>query len=928
MTDQQKSSKKKPREILELEKAYGIIDESSDSYSDMFLNKYALNSNGNVIELSLFFMDNLDISLINNLKDLETLDLIDNSIKDISCLFPLPSLKRLCINSNLISNIYPILLSPKITQLSIDGNPIQDFAPIGQLKELQDLGCNMTNLERIDFIHELKKLRIIHADRNNISSIDEIEFLSNLEYVSFKGNQITEIPALNNLNNLQTLDLEHNSIRKIPKEIAKKFNWLYHSIGYHLTTEKTILSELNNVSIHLSGNPLTFPPVSVIELGPETVKNYYETAEEFGHAPLSEGRILFVGDGSSGKTSLIERIQLNTFDKDKKQTNGIKIEHLHLPHPEDGRDLAFHLWDFGGQEIQHAVHKFFFTEGCLYVLVLDNRKEEEPEYWLQQIESLGGKAPVLVVFNKQDQNGAETADRKYLKEKYPNIVGFYNTSCATGFGIDDFKRELERQAVQLRTVEEEFPNNWFAIKKEIEKYTSGKKHYLNYDSYKEICKTNHLESEEAQKLLLRYFNTMGTVTWFGDTYLNYLHVLNPAWITQGVYKIITARKTATLFGQINIGDFKELLHPINKEDYTYDENHYGYILSMMKKFDLCRTLDDETILIPSAFGKEPKMEYSDFRGDKVRTYILQFRDYMPLALIHRYIAKKLPEVYQNNYWYSGIVTCDCKTDSLAMIHADKEAKRIYVRIKGDAPLGMWEHVRREFFEITSSYANIRYKELVALDEKAESTVDYEDLISHIQAGKDVYFHPKLKRDFYVGYLMGQFEDKESSLKKFESGQLRLNDQEMGKPEKLPQFVINILNNNSPNVTANVNTQINIDIDIQVVDNISNEVKGDANYLLEELKKLGESNLALNEALSKIIEFTNDAQLAQNSGEVKAKGWGRKLKGILQTLKSGSEAIKNIQDGGEAMKGIFNGIKELAQQFNLNDISELVKEIIG
>jgi internalin A len=95
-------------------------------------------------------------------------------------------------------------------------------------------------------------------------------------------------------------------------------------------------------------------------------------------------------------------------------------------------------------------------------------------------------------------------------------------------------------------------------------------------------------------------------------------------------------------------------------------------------------------------------------------------------------------------------------------------------------------------------------------------------------------------------------------------------------------------------------------------------------LLDELKKLGESNLALNEALSRIIEFTDDAQLAKNSGEVKAKGWGRKLKGVLQTLKSGSEALKNIQDGGEAMKSIFHGIKELAQQFNFNDIGEIAK----
>jgi hypothetical protein len=322
------------------------------------------------------------------------------------------------------------------------------------------------------------------------------------------------------------------------------------------------------------------------------------------------------------------------------------------------------------------------------------------------------------------------------------------------------------------------------------------------------------------------------------------------------------------------------------------------------------------------------VEYSDFRGEKVRIYILQFKDYMPLALIHRYISKKLPEAFENNFWYSGIVTKDCKTDSLAMVHADKEAKRIYVRIKGESPLGMWEHIRREFYEIISSYANIKYREMVALDEKAESTVDYDDLISHIQARKAVYFHPKLKKDFNVGYLMGMFERKEESIRKFESGQFPVHEEGMGKPNKLPSYIPNILKIDSLTVNGNLQMNFDIDIDIQVVNNISNEVKGDANYLLDELNKLGESNLALNEALSKIIEFTDDAQLAKNSGEVKAKGWGRKLKGVLQTLKSGSEALKNIQDGGEAMKGIFHGIKELAQQFNLNDIGELVKGIIG
>ena len=914
MTKKKPIKTEKPKEILELEKVFRIsIKKEEPKYGihgGVRRNSFSINADGNVSGLSIGEHKVKDLRFINQFTNLEYLVLTNMGIIDISLLSQLKKLKYLFIGGNEIQQLNSILQLRNLVALAIWGNPIQDISVLEKFQKLEALYCQRIGLEDIEFIKKIKNLKILYADGNNIVLLDRITECTDLEEIFLNNNKIEEINSLENLEKLKILRLRGNRIKEIPLKIANKFNWLDKAFQ-----DPTIKES----GIYLSDNPLTFPPTSVIELGPETVKSYYEMAEDFGHKPLSEGRILFVGDGSSGKSSIIEKVLYNTFQKGREQTNGIKLEHLHLLHTEDQRDLVFHIWDFGGQEIQHAVHKFFFTEGCLYVLVLDNRKEEEPEYWLQQIESLGGKAPVLVVFNKQDENAAETVDRKYLKEKYPNIVGFYNTSCASGFGIDDFKKDLERYAIQLRTVEEQFPQNWFAIKKSIEKCTSGKQHYLNYDSYKEICKQNHVEQEEIQKLLLRYLTTIGAVTWFGDTYLNFMHVLSPAWITQGVYKIITAKKTAHLFGQIEVSDFKELLQPISKEDFTYDENHYGYILSMMKKFDLCFT-DDKNLLIPSAFGKAPKLEYSDFRGEQVRIYILQFKDYMPLALIHRYISKNLPTVFENNYWYSGIVTKDSKTDSLAMVHADKEAKRIYIRIKGETPLGIWEHIRREFNDITSSYANIRYKELIALDDNAINVVDYEDLVSHIRAKKSVYFHPKLGKDFNVGYLMGMFESKESSIEKIKKGELHIQEETYIQREgKIPPFAVNILNNNSP--TVQVNTQINIDIDIQFVNNVSSEIKGDANYLLE---SLDESNKTLRDALSKVIQFTDDAKAAQNSGNVKEKGWGRKLKGVLQTLKRGNEYLKSIQDGGETLKSIFHGMSELAQQFNLHDIVELLK----
>lgn len=893
----------KPNEILDLEKIYNVVIEKVEKdffeiqeYNDL-RNYYIIGDNNEITALSIFGDENSertdDLGIISKLEKITRLSLTRNGIEDLSLILPKPNLTHLYIGGNNIKDVSFLTQCPLLSHLAIWSNPINNLEPLRFLENLTTLYCQNTLIEDVNFILPMKNLHLLNASNCMISDIEVL----------------TKIENLNNVN------LSGNRIKNVPVEVARKFNWFTRNLGLAKNLDE------QQKKLNISRNPLEYPPNSVIELGKETTKNYYETAEKYGYEPLSEGRIIIIGDGSSGKSSLIERILSDTFEQGKSQTNGIFIDNWELSH-EDKRKLTFHIWDFGGQEIQHAVHKFFFTEGCLYVLVLDNRKEEEPEYWLQQIEGLGGNASVLVVFNKQDDNVTEIADRKFLKEKYPNIVGFYNTSCKTGVGIEDFRRNLEENAIKLLTVDELFPNNWFGIKRDIEECTSGEQHYLDYKRFSEICKKNNVDDEKTKKLLLKYFTTIGAITWFGDTYLNFLHVLSPKWISQGVYKIITSKKTAKLLGKINITDFKELLEPQNDDDYTYDETHYGYILSMMKKFDLCYTPDDKSLLIPSAFGKVPKVEYSEFRGEGVRTYILQFKDYMPLALIHRFTAKKLSDAYDNNYWYSGIVISDKKSNSLAMVQADKEAKRIYIRIKGEEKLGMWEHIRREFQDITSSYAQISYTELISLDEKSENVVSYEDLISHIKAEKFTYFHSKLQRDFNVGYLIGMFENKENTINKFKTS-----DEFDGvyalEKDPIPATIINILNNNSPTVNTKVINSIKIDIDISVINDISSILKGDLDYLIEEL---GDSNKELIDALKRVQEFASDSKVAQNTGDVIEKGWGRKLKSVLKTLSNEADKIKKIDDGGEVLKSVFKNIYDLAHQFNLHDIKHLAETL--
>lgn len=923
LLDENRESGPKPNSIVELENLLGIaLTErnlvkvaSVGTRASLVSESYALNEQGLVIGLSFHNYKkaafNFPLNHLESFNDLEYLSLTNCRVTNIDTVVNFKKIRNLFVGGNQIIDISSVSDLEYLEALAIWGNPISSVICLDKLTNLRQLYCQGIKVGNLDFLKNLKNLEELSVSRCGITSIAPIANLRNLQTLRIDDNNISDLTPLIGIDSLDSVDAENNSISHISMALAEQFSWLKSS----MRREEKPIKRIKSIS--LENNPLVFPPSSVISFDSETVENYYRTTELFGYAPLSEGRIIVIGDGSAGKSSLIERILHNTFDEHKSQTNGVLINNLDLVHS-DGRNLVLHIWDFGGQEIQHAVHRFFFTEGCLYLLVLDNRKEEEPEYWLQQIESLGGGAPVLIIFNKHDENAIEIADRKFLKEKYKNIVGFYNISCKTGFGLADFKSELQREAMNLRTIDEQFPNNWFAIKKKVDERTSGKRHYISYRSFSSICNENHVDSRNSKNLLLKYFNTIGVVTWFGETYLDNLNVLSPAWITRGVYKIITSKKTIQLFGHISIEDFKELLNPVDENDFLYSENHYDYILTMMKKFGLCYSADNKVVLLPSAFGKQPKLEYSDFKGEGIRTYILSFEEYMPIALIHRFISLSISEAYDKNYWYSGIVIKDSLSSSLAMVQADKEAKRIYVRIKGETQLGMWEHIRRDIRKISKDgYNNLPYTELIALDDEAIATVSYDDLISHLKANKSSFFHPKLQQDFPVGRLLGLFEQKELTINKFKSGEHVIRHSELEPGIKVPQFALTILNQ-----TQNI---INNNISIEFLHERGSDVKSEANYLMDEL---GNSNIALSEALTKLTDFIQVAKEAKSAEEVKEKGWGRKLKGVVETLAKSGDQLKKIKDGAEAMHTLTGGMHDIASHLNMPELSSAWHHLQG
>jgi hypothetical protein len=118
-------------------------------------------------------------------------------------------------------------------------------------------------------------------------------------------------------------------------------------------------------------NPALGLPDSILDRPPaEILRYYFESRDEKGR-PLLELKLLLVGRGGAGKTTLVKRLAGEAPDAHELETHSIAIRELTLACPRG--QVRTRAWDFGGQEILHATHQFFLTERSLYLLVLEPR---------------------------------------------------------------------------------------------------------------------------------------------------------------------------------------------------------------------------------------------------------------------------------------------------------------------------------------------------------------------------------------------------------------------------------------------------------------------------------------------------------------------------------------------------------------------------
>jgi len=157
-------------------------------------------------------------------------------------------------------------------------------------------------------------------------------------------------------------------------------------------------------------------------------------------------KILVLGEGGVGKTTILYRYVDGRFLEDTKLTVGTNFFIKDIDLPKKNAKVKFQIWDLGGQEHFAAIRQNFYAgaKGVIYVFDLSRRYSfNNLLEWRDEVESILGKEiPNILIGNKLDLISDDdsldiTHDELTVMKEELHFSNYFKTSAKNNFGIQE-----------------------------------------------------------------------------------------------------------------------------------------------------------------------------------------------------------------------------------------------------------------------------------------------------------------------------------------------------------------------------------------------------------------------------------------------------------------------------------------------------------
>jgi len=201
--------------------------------------------------------------------------------------------------------------------------------------------------------------------------------------------------------------------------------------------------------------------------------DFLQERNRSGSKIVYRSKLLLVGSGNAGKTTLVKKLKDNTFDGIRVQTDGIEMTELVI------HDIELQIYDFAGQKEYMHTHKIFFKDNSVILIIYrpDSSEEEKRDFdiFLTMIYDCAPNAQLILVTTFADgdldkgQRPLNDDEIKLLCNRNPNsnFIKTISVDSSTGKGIDELKESIRGVALHLPKIKNDVPNSFYDLQKSI-----------------------------------------------------------------------------------------------------------------------------------------------------------------------------------------------------------------------------------------------------------------------------------------------------------------------------------------------------------------------------------------------------------------------------------------------------------------------------
>ncbi|NEO88027.1 MAG: hypothetical protein F6J87_27790 [Spirulina sp. SIO3F2] len=488
------------------------------------------------------------------------------------------------------------------------------------------------------------------------------------------------------------------------------------------------------VELKLDGNLLNPELESAYHQGIDAVIAYLRSKTE-KQLVLNESKLILVGEGDVGKTSLLGAMRGDEWVEGRVTTHGVEVDikPLTITDETSQTEITFNSWDFGGQNIYRHTHQLFFTAPAIYLAVWNPRRGPDQcrvDEWIKMVKHRAYEASrpddkphiLVVATHGGPKERLDHIDEQALRDEFGDlIIGFHHVDSKTGYGLEELKTKIAQTAASIPQVGRTVPASWKRVLDAIRE-RSEIEAWISYEQFLSLCADQDVDLSLA-KTYAAILNELGHLIHYStDPALKEIVILKPEWLSKAISFVLEDKQVKDQNGLVRHSRLSELWDDPAREGDRYPAPLHPLFRKLMERCDLSYQVElpeadaPPTNLIAQLVpSKRPDQWQADWQlkpGDSERSQVCRILDketgrtaeaeglmYRLIVRLHRYSLGR-ENYYLSRHWKNGMLLDDGFNGRAFL---EEIGGDVYITVRAAYPSGFLGHLCAEVEWLVRSF---------------------------------------------------------------------------------------------------------------------------------------------------------------------------------------------------------------------------------